>query len=109
MRQYRTNNGTYMENELAVVVWRNPKNKKSNQSRFLETMTAEDSPHPMAFPITSLVSKKEWAHSVRVSSVDEVLSHIGASSRTKPLVVPLPVAENAFGWSTFYIPTEYTE
>lgn len=109
MKTYKTASGTYTEAELAVVVWRNPKNKKSSQSRFLETMTAETSPHPMAFPIASLLAKKEWAHSVRVSSVDDVLTHVPTSSRTKPLIVPLPVAESAFGWSTFYIPTEYTE
>lgn len=109
MKTYRTATGTYTEAELAVVVWRNPKNKKSSQARFLETMTAENSPHPMAFPIASLTSKKEWSHSTRVSSVDEVVTNIPNSSRARPLIVPLPVAEGAFGWSTFYIPTEYTE
>lgn len=108
MKNYKTASGTYSESELAVVVWRNPKNKKSSQARFLETMTAEDSPHPMAFPIAMLLVKKEWSRSVRVSSVDDVVTHIQDSSRVRPLVVPLPVAESAFGWSTFYIPTEYT-
>lgn len=109
MKTYKTSSGMYTEAELAVVVWRNPKNKKSSQSRFLETMTAENSPHPMAFPIASLLAKKEWSHATKVSSVDEVVMGVPSSSRTKPLIIPLPVAEGAFGWSTFYIPTEYTE
>lgn len=91
-----------------MVVWRNPKNKKSSQARFLETMTAENSQHPMAFPIESLLSKKEWSLATKVASLDEVLSAIPSSSRARPVIVPLPVAESAFGWSTFYIPTEYT-
>jgi len=108
VKTYKTSTGTYTEAELAVVVWRNPKNKKSSQARFLETMTAENSPHPMAFPIASLLSKKEWSLATRVTSLDEVLSAIPGSSRTRPVIIPLPVAESAFGWSTFYIPTEYT-
>ena len=109
MKTYKTSTGTYTEAELAVVVWRNPKNKKSSQARFLETMTAENSPHPMAFPIKSLAAKKEWKSATTVSSLQDVLDNIVSSSRTRPLIIPLPVAESAFGWSTFYIPTEYTE
>lgn len=109
MKTYKTSTGTYTEAELAVVVWRNPKNKKSSQARFLETMTAENSPHPMAFPIKSLTAKKEWKSATTVSSLEDVLTHISSSSRIRPLIIPLPVAESAFGWSTFYIPTEYTE
>jgi hypothetical protein len=109
VKTYKTSSGTYTEAELAVVVWRSPKNWKSSQARFLETMTAEDSPHPMAFPIASLTSKKEWAHATRISSLDDIMTHASGSSRINPMIVPLPVAESAFGWSTFYIPTEYTE
>jgi hypothetical protein len=108
MKTYKTASGTYTEDQLAVVVWRNPKNKKSSQSRFLETMTAENSPHPMAFPIESLLSKKEWSLAVKVASLDEVVDAVPSSSRSRPVIIPLPVAERAFGWSTFYIPTEYT-
>lgn len=108
MKTYKTSSGTYTEAELAVIVWRNPKNKKSSQARFLETMTAETSPHPMAFPIKSLAAKKEWKSATTVSSLQEVLDHVPNSSRSRPLIIPLPVAESAFGWTTFYIPTEYT-
>lgn len=109
MRVYKTNSGSYTEDELAVVVWRNPKQQKSRQARFLETMTSENSSHPMAFPIRLLLSRKEWANAKSVSSLEDVLETIPNTSRAKPLVVPLPVAKSAFGWETFYIPTEYTE
>lgn len=109
MRQYRTNNGTYSEDQLAVVVWRNPNQRKAKQARFLETMTAENSSHPMAFPIELLRVRKEWSAATYVASRDEFMDSISGSSRTKPLVVPIPVAKGALGWETFYVPTEYTE
>jgi len=108
VKTYKTFSGTYTEDQLGVVVWRNPKNRKSSQARFLETMTAENSPHPMAFPIESLLSKKEWSLAVKVSSLNEVLEAVPVSTRARPVIIPLPVAESAFGWFTFYIPTEYT-
>jgi len=58
MKTYKTASGSYNEDELAIVVWRNPDSRKSSQARFLETMTSEDSEFPMAFPIKSLTSKK---------------------------------------------------
>lgn len=109
MKTYKTNTGTYSENELAVVVWRNPNQRKSRQARFLETMTAETSPHPMAFPISMLQSRKEWSRAMYIHSRDEFVDSLSGSSRTKPLVVPIPVARESLGWDTFYIPTEYTE
>jgi hypothetical protein len=109
VKVYRTATGSYTEAELVVIVWRNAKQKKSNQSRFLETMTSENSPHPMAFPLEKLVRRKEWSAAIRVSSLEEVFDKIPETSRAAPMIVPLSVAEQAFGWSTFYIPTEYTE
>lgn len=109
MKIYKTSSGSYSEAELGVVVWRNPKQKKTSQARFLETMTAEASPYPMAFPIELLIKNKEWSRAIRVSSYQDVFDRIFETSRSSPMIIPLDVAENAFGWSTFYIPTEYTE
>jgi hypothetical protein len=109
VKQYKTNSGTYSEDELAIVVWRNPNQRKAKQARFFETMTSESSSHPMAFPIESLRNRKEWANAVYISSRDEFLDSLSGSSRSKPLVIPIPVAKNYLGWETFYIPTEYTE
>lgn len=109
MNQYRTSSGTFSSEQLAIVVWRNPKQRKSRNARFLETMTTETSPHPMAFPIASLKSRKEWAAATYVTSRDEFLDALSGSSRAKPMIVPLPVAEAALGWDVFYVATEYTE
>lgn len=109
MSQYRTNNGTLLEEQLAVVVWRNPKQKKSQGARFLETMTSESSSHPMAFPIDSLRANKEWAAATFVCSRDEFMDSLSDSSRAKPMIVPLPVARFSLGWDVFYVATEYTE
>lgn len=109
MSQYRTNNGTFSSEQLAIIVWRNPKQSKSPNARSLETMTTESSPHPMAFPIASLKSRKEWAAATYVASRNEFLDALSESSRLKPMIIPLPIAEQALGWDVFYVATEYTE
>ena len=107
-RQYQTSSGTYSENDLAVVVWVNPKHKSSKQARFLETMTTDDSTLPMAFPLKHLTSHRSWKNAVLAFSEAEVFDTLQQSRRTRPLVIPLKVATEAFGWEDFYIPTEYT-
>lgn len=107
-RQYQTNTGTYTEEELAVVVWVNPKHSSSKQARFLETMTTDDSTLPMAFPLRHLLTNRSWRNAVLAHSGAEVFETLQQSRRTKPLVVPLKVATEAFGWEDFYVPTEYT-
>jgi hypothetical protein len=108
MKTYKTASGSYNEDELAIVVWRNPDSRKSSQARFLETMTSEDSEFPMAFPIKSLTSKKEWALAARASSMQSVVDYIPTSTRTEPMIIPLPIARETFGWDTFYVPSEFT-
>jgi hypothetical protein len=107
-RQYQTNSGTYTEEELAVVVWVNPKHSSSKQARFLETMTTDDSTLPMAFPVKYLLRNRSWKNAILAHSEAEVFRTLQESRRTKPLLIPLKVATEAFGWENFYIPTEYT-
>jgi hypothetical protein len=108
VRTYKTQSGTYTEDELGIVVWMNPKNKQSNQSRLLETMTAENSSLPMAFPLKALTKDYNWQNASLIRSKDEVFGLIFATDRSKPLIIPLPIAKSALGWEDFYIPTEYT-
>jgi hypothetical protein len=107
-RQYKTLTGTYSEEELAIVVWVNPKNKNSRQSRALETMTSENSRYPMAFPIKSLTSNRSWSKATLARTNEEVFELIQKTERTCPLLIPLSLAKTALGWENFYIPTEYT-
>ena len=109
MRTYTTQSGTYTETELAVVIWMNPKTKTSAQSRFLETMTAENSRFPMAFPLKTLIKNRDWQNATLIRTRDEVFEFIRSSERTRPLIVPLPIAKEALGWEDFYIPSEYTK
>ena len=109
MRQYETRSGTYTEEELAVVVWINPKSKGSRQSRALETMTSENSRYPMAFPIRSLTKNRSWKNAVVARTKEDVFLYISESGRSKPVVIPLAIAKEALGWNDFYIPSEYTE
>lgn len=109
MRQYQTLSGIYNEDDLAVVVWMNPKAKSSRQSRALETMTSESSRYPMAFPLKSLTTNRSWKNAQIARTKEEVFALIQKTERTKPLLVPLSVAKQALGWENFYIPTEYTE
>ena len=108
-RQYKTLTGTYAEDELAIVVWMNPKSKNSKQSRALETMTSESSRYPMAFPLKSLTKNRSWKNAQIARTKEEVFALIQKTERTKPLLVPLSVAKQALGWENFYIPSEYTE
>jgi hypothetical protein len=109
VRQYHTNSGIYNEEELAIVVWMNPKSKSSRQSRALETMTSDNSRYPMAFPLRSLTRNRSWKNAQIARTKEEVFALIQQTERTKPLLVPLTVAKQALGWENFYIPSEYTE
>ena len=108
MRTYKTNTGTYLEDELSVLVWVNPKSSESRQSRYLETMTSDKSSFPMAFPSASFVGNKEWRNATAIHSREQVFEVISKTSRAKPLIVPIPIARITFGWENFYIPSEYT-
>jgi hypothetical protein len=108
-RQYRNLTGTYAEEELAIVVWINPNRKKSNaRNRALETMTAENSSYPMAFPLKAIAKHRSWKNALTANNTDELLSYLPASTRIKPIIVPLPIAQKSLGWDNFYIPSEYT-
>lgn len=110
MRTYKTLTGTYNEDELAIVVWRNPnRNNGKGRNRALETMTSENSSFPMAFPLKSLTKNRSWKGSPTVRSSDELLDCLPLSTRSKPIIVPLPLAKTSLGWEDFYIPSEYTE
>ena len=107
-RTYATASGTYSEEDLAVVIWSNPKISKRPQSRRLETMTSPRSSYPMAFPISLLISHHAWKKFKVVKSPEDIDLLIGATSRQTPILVPLPLAKSYLGWDEFYIPTEYT-
>lgn len=108
MRQYKTQSGVYSESDLGVVVWVNPRQKTAKQARFLETMTSEDSTLPMAFPLHALVTHRSWKNATLVKSSGEIYKALFSTERSRPLLVPLPIAKEAFDWSDFYIPTEYS-
>ena len=107
-RTYKTESGTYSEEDLAVVIWSNPKISKRPQSRRLETMTSPRSSYQMAFPISHLTAHHAWKKFKVVKSSEDIDSLIGATSRQAPILVPLPLAKSYLGWDEFYIPTEYT-
>ncbi len=107
-RQYKTLSGTYSEEDLAIVVWINPKSKSNRQSRALETMTSETSSFPMAFPLKSLTSNRSWRNATIAHTKEQVFELIQKTERTRPLLIPLSVAKTALGWEEFYIPSEYT-
>lgn len=108
VRTYRTSSGIYNEEDLAIVIWANPKISKRPQSRRLETMTSPLSKYPMAFPISYLSSNHAWkAFKIVKNSTDIDLS-IDKTTRQSPILIPLPLAKSYLGWDEFYIPTEYT-
>lgn len=108
MRAYKTDSGTFFEDDLCVVVWRNPKNKSSRQSRYLETMTSDSSNLPMVFPIESLRSNSAWKSAKIPKDPMELRKNIDASGPDAPVIVNVPLARAFFGWEDFHIPTEFT-
>jgi hypothetical protein len=107
MRSYKTDSGTYSESELAVVVWMNPRKNTARQARYLETMTAENSPLPMVFPIKALRADRAWEKAkIALDGVD-LTNKIMKSSRMEPIIVPIPLAKSYLGWDDFYVPSEY--
>jgi hypothetical protein len=108
---FKNKTGSYAPEELAVVVWSNPKvkNGKGKQVRALETMTTDDSTLPMVFPITLLKKRREWKNATFVNSSNDVFTLLPKSHRSVPLIIPMTIAKQALGWDNFYIPTEYTE
>lgn len=108
MRVYKTTSGTYSEDDLAVIVWRNPRHGLSNQVRYLETMTSETSPLPMVFPILALKSDRAWKLAKVAKDSTDLVNKIHSTSRAAPLIVPLPLAKFFFGWEDFFVPSEYT-
>lgn len=103
MKKYKTNTGVYADSELAIIVWRN----QNRRSRFLETMTSENSTFPMAFPIELLLQNKSWSRATLIRQDDDLFLKIPDTNREYPLIVPLNIAESALGWEDFYIATEY--
>jgi hypothetical protein len=108
MRSYRTDSGTFSEDDLCVVVWRNPKNRSSRQSRYLETMTSETSRLPMMFPIAALKSDRAWAKASIPRTMNELFEDIERSGPEAPVIVRIPLARSVLGWEDFHIPTEFT-
>jgi len=110
-RRYRSGGSVYTEDELAIVVWSNPDHRTSPRARALETMTAPDSTVPMAFPIRGFSSnptaRARWSSAFIARTEDSVFESVPLSSRQKPLLVPLPLARRAFGWTRFHVPDEY--
>lgn len=108
MRAYKTASGTYSEADLAVIVWRNPRQSLSNQVRYLETMTSDASPLPMVFPIEALKADRAWKEAKTAKDFIDLMNKIPHTSRSAPLIVPLPLAKSFFGWEDFFVPSEYT-
>jgi hypothetical protein len=105
-RTFRTSSGSFSASDLAVLVWLNPKYRERSQKRLLETVTSKENSYPIAFPIKSLqFSLKEHA----LATEDNLHTIVLSSTQQNPVIIPIPLAESALGWTDFYIPSEYTE
>lgn len=114
-KTYKTESGVFSEEELSVVVWVNPKHEKSKQTRSLETITSDKSPLPTAFPTTKLNKHPAWMKCPIASSDKDVTKWLlskedkDMATKTRPVLIPLPLAQEVLGWENFYIPTSYKE
>lgn len=97
--------GTDIDREdLVIVIWLNPE-RTSNQARAIETITPEDSNLPIAFPARSLDEggSRLWQRFFEARTREDVYILLPRTTRLEPLVVPVPIAEEALGWLDFYI------
>lgn len=91
------------EEDLAVLVWIEPEALNRPQKRLLETITARNSTLPLALPIRSLRLSLSKAVLAEESTLQE---NILASSQNCPVIVPVPLAKSALGWTEFDITEE---
>jgi hypothetical protein len=112
---YKTESGSFSEEELSVVVWVNPKHEKSKQTRSLETIISDRSPLPIAFPTSKLNSHPAWMKCPVAYSKQDVDRWLlskeekDVATKNKPILVPLPLAQEVLGWENFYVPTSFKE
>lgn len=90
------------EADLAVLVWMNPEAVNKPQKRLLETLTARDSLNPLALPLRSL--QLTIPNPVPASEKD-LADRLLTSSKSEPLIIPLPLAKSHLGWTDFDIQT----
>lgn len=103
-REHHTDFGTYKESELAVVVWANPNYHEKSQKRLLETITSRYSTYPIVFPIKSL---QLTLQNSTIATKEDLHTIVLLSTEQKPVILPLPVAQECLGWTDFYVPSEF--
>lgn len=91
-------------NDLAVIVWLNPEAVVRPQKRLLETLTTYDGKNPVAFSLDSL---KSALKNFEIATEETIQNKIMKSTKDFPLVVPLPLAISALGWTEFHIIEEH--
>lgn len=112
VKTYKTSSGTFLETELVIAVWSNPKKKKARpNARLLETLTSHKSRFPLALPIEILSKIEPWMTYPIAKSAKEVDSAVygGLATRENPILVPLPLAKEHFGWEEFFVPDEFID
>ena len=111
-KTYKTSSGIFSEQDMVIAVWFNSKKKKARpNARLLETLTSHKSRYPLAFPISLLSKIEPWlAYPVAKSSkeVDKAI-YEGLATKEKPILVPLDLAKEHFGWEEFYVPEKYED
>lgn len=88
------------EADLAVLVWMNPEAVNKPQKRLLETLTNRNSIAPLALPIRSL--QLSLPNPIPATA-DTLQERILTSSKSEPLIIPLPLAKSHLGWTEFDI------
>lgn len=102
----------YLEEDLVVAVWANPKKQKGRpNARTLETLISEASMHPIAMSLASLRAIQSWKSCpVATTSIDvDKLLTPELSNRENPVLIPISLAKSYLGWQEFYVPPKYME
>lgn len=102
----------YLEKDLVIAVWANPKKRKGRpNARLLETMTSDKSSYPLAFPLETLQKIQSWMYCLVATTSIEAELYLTPehSSRENPILIPISLAKSYLGWQDFYILTDYLE
>lgn len=96
------------ESNFVVIIWANLSEKSLSSGRPFETMTKHRSRNPVCWRLSFLQSKYAGMldGATLVSSAEELrketsLPNIEAHTRLSPLLVPVPLAREVFGWQEF--------
>jgi hypothetical protein len=88
--------------ELVAVLWLNPDRETHPQARIFQCLCAANTPPiPLSFRYKDIEASKIGFSSTVVRNEEDFYRFLTDSTRNSPLIVPIKVLEDMFGWEEF--------